>query len=85
MRADIGYLNKLLCSVSDCPHGDIGRTALLEMTVMAPSPQTAVVGPIAPNRPCRFDVAHECDKTLLDPYRQQSDAVRAYEPLLSMP
>ena len=69
MRADIGHLNKLLCSVSDFPHGDIGRTALLEMTVMAPSTQTAVVGPITPDRPCRFDVAHECDKTLLDPYR----------------
>jgi len=41
----------------------------LKMTVMAPSSQTAVVRPIAPDWPCRFDVTHEGNKTLLDPYR----------------
>jgi hypothetical protein len=73
VRTDIGNLNDTLFSVSHFPHGYIGRTALLEVTVMPSRAKPAIIGPITSDRSLQFNLTQECYKTLLDPQRQSSN------------
>jgi hypothetical protein len=49
------------------PHSDVGRPALLEVTVMPSRAKPAIIGPIPSHRSPSFDIADECHKALLDP------------------
>jgi hypothetical protein len=51
VRTDIDHLDKTLLVISYFPYSYIGRTALLEVTVVACAGKLAIVRPIPAHRP----------------------------------
>src|SRR5437867_1693998 len=65
VRTDIDHLDKTLLAVSHVPHRHVGRSAFLEMTVMACTGELAIVGPIAAYWSLPFKLKQEQSEEIL--------------------